>query len=145
MEDIPAFVDYFVRRYADEAHVEVPIVSPEALKLLCRCPWPGNVRELGNVLERAVILSQGVIDVMDLPGLLPAEELPVVAVPESGTYREQMHRVEKQIIENALRQNNGNRVKTAKALDISRRALLYKIDEHGLGQTGLGPDAQEIE
>ena len=145
VEDIPAFVDYFVRRYADEAHVEVPIVSPEALKLLCRCPWPGNVRELGNVLERAVILSQGVIDVMDLPGLLPAEELPVVAVPESGTYREQMHRVEKQIIENALRQNNGNRVKTAKALDISRRALLYKIDEHGLGQTGLGPDAQEIE
>ena len=137
VEDIPAFVDYFVRRYADEAHVEVPIVSPEALKLLCRCPWPGNVRELGNVLERAVILSQGVIDVMDLPGLLPAEELPVVAVPESGTYREQMHRVEKQIIENALRQNNGNRVKTAKALDISRRALLYKIDEHGLGQTGL--------
>ena len=68
-----------------------------------------------------------------------------MAVPESGTYREQMHRVEKQIIENALRQNNGNRVKTAKALDISRRALLYKIDEHGLGQTGLGPDAQEIE
>lgn len=143
--DIPAFVDYFVRRFAEESHVEVPMVTPEAMKLLCRCPWPGNVRELGNVMERAVILSQGVIDVMDLPGLLPVTELPVVAVPESGTYREQMHRVEKQIIENALRQNHGNRVKTAKALDISRRALLYKIDEHGLGQSGLIPDAQEIE
>ena len=143
--DIPAFVDYFVRRFAEESHVEVPMVTPEAMKQLCRCPWPGNVRELGNVMERAVILSQGVIDVMDLPGLLPVTELPVVAVPESGTYREQMHRVEKQIIENALRQNHGNRVKTAKALDISRRALLYKIDEHGLGQSGLIPDAQEIE
>jgi two-component system response regulator AtoC len=145
MGDIPAFVEYFVRRFADESHVEAPMVTPEALKLLCRCPWPGNVRELANVMERAVILSQGVIDVMDLPGLLPAEELPVVAVPETGTYREQMQKVEKQIIENALRQNQGNRVKTAKALDISRRALLYKIDEHGLGRAAMDSVSQAIE
>ena len=145
MGDIPAFVEYFVRRFADESHVEPPMVTPEALKLLCRCPWPGNVRELANVMERAVILSQGVIDVMDLPGLLPADELPVVAVPETGTYREQMQKVEKQIIENALKQNQGNRVKTAKALDISRRALLYKIDEHGLGRAAMDSVSQAIE
>jgi len=134
MGDIPEFVNYFVRRFADEAHAEAPVVTPDAMKLLCRCPWPGNVRELANVMERAVIMSQGVIDVMDLPGVLPAAELPVVVVPENGTYREQMRQVEKQILENALRQNQGNRVRTAKALDISRRALLYKIDEHGLGR-----------
>lgn len=145
VEDIPAFVDYFVRRFANEAHVEPPVVTPEAMKLLCRCPWPGNVRELANVMERAVILSQGMIDVMDLPGLLPEEELPVVAIPECGTYREQMRQVEKQIIENALRQNQGNRVKTAKALDISRRALLYKIDEHGLGRNSTEGGMQGIE
>ena len=143
--DIPEFVNYFVRRYSNEAHVEAPVVTPEAMKLLCRCPWPGNVRELANVMERAVILSQGVIDVMDLPGLLPVEELPVVAVPESGTYREQMRQVEKQIIENALRQNHGNRVKTAKALDISRRALLYKIEEYGLGRHAPDSGLQGIE
>ncbi len=145
MGDIPAFVEYFVRRFADEGNAEAPIVTPEALKLLCRCPWPGNVRELANVMERAVIMSQGVIDVMDLPGLLPEEELPMVAVPETGTYREQMRQVEKQIIENALRQNQGNRVKTAKALDISRRALLYKIDEHGLGKSTADNGLQGIE
>ena len=145
MGDIPAFVEYFVRRFADEGNAEAPIVTPEALKLLCRCPWPGNVRELANVMERAVIMSQGVIDVMDLPGLLPEEELPMVAVPEAGTYREQMRQVEKQIIENALRQNQGNRVKTAKALDISRRALLYKIDEHGLGKSTADNGLQGIE
>ena len=145
MGDIPEFVNYFVRRFADEAHTEVPIVTPEAMKLLCRCPWPGNVRELANVMERAVIMSQGVIDVMDLPGVLPATELPVIAVPENGTYREQMRQVEKQILENALRQNQGNRVKTAKALDISRRALLYKIDEHGLGRNIQDGGLQGIE
>lgn len=145
MGDIPAFVNYFVRRFADEAHMEIPIVTPEAMRLLCHCPWPGNVRELANVMERAVILSQGVIDVTDLPGLLPAAELPVVAVPENGTYREQMRTVEKQIIENALRQHHGNRVKTAKALEISRRALLYKIDEHGLGKKIWDSGLQGIE
>lgn len=143
--DIPLFVDYFVRRFADEAHVEIPVITPEAVKLLTRCPWPGNVRELANVLERAVILSQGVIDVDDLPGLLPADELPVIAMPESGTYKEQMRQVEKQIIANALKQHNGNRVQTAKALEISRRALLYKIEEHGLGKGGAEEWKQEIE
>jgi two-component system, NtrC family, response regulator AtoC len=145
MGDIPEFVNYFVRRFADEAHLEAPLVTPDAMKLLCRCPWPGNVRELANVMERAVIMSQGVIDVMDLPGVLPTTELPVVAVPENGTYREQMRQVEKQILENALRQNQGNRVRTAKALDISRRALLYKIDEHGLGRNMPDGGLQGIE
>jgi two-component system response regulator AtoC len=56
-----------------------------------------------------------------------------------------MRQVEKQIIENALRQNHGNRVKTAKALEISRRALLYKIDEHGLGRTVWDSGTQGIE
>ena len=143
--DIPLFVDYFVRKFADDAHVEIPLVTPEAVKLLTRCPWPGNVRELANVLERAVILSQGVIDVDDMPGLLPADELPVISIPKSGTYREQMRQVEKQIIVNALKQHNGNRVQTAKALEISRRALLYKIEEHGLGRGSeeeLGPETE---
>ena len=143
--DIPLFVDYFVRKFADDAHVEIPLVTPEAVKLLTRCPWPGNVRELANVLERAVILSQGVIDVDDMPGLLPADELPVISIPKSGTYREQMRQVEKQIIVNALKQHNGNRVQTAKTLEISRRALLYKIEEHGLGRGSeeeLGPETE---
>ncbi|MBP2663391.1 MAG: two component, sigma54 specific, transcriptional regulator, Fis family [Firmicutes bacterium] len=133
-EDIPLFVDHFIRQFAFEAHLEVPLITSEAMNLLCQYSWPGNVRELANVLERAVILSQGIVDVPDLPGLLPSNEQSVVSVSETNTLKDSMRRVEKQIIANMLKQHNGNKVKTAQALDISRRALLYKIVEHGLSK-----------
>ncbi|WP_094602796.1 Regulatory protein AtoC [Sporomusa silvacetica DSM 10669] len=133
-EDIPLFIDHFIRRFAFEAHLEVPLITSEATNLLCQYSWPGNVRELANVLERAVILSQGIVDVPDLPGLLPSNEQSVVSVSDTNTLKDSMRRVEKQIIANMLKQHNGNKVKTAQALDISRRALLYKIVEHGLGK-----------
>ncbi|SDF86490.1 sigma-54-dependent transcriptional regulator [Sporolituus thermophilus] len=136
VEDIPLFVDYFVRRFAAEAHREVPYVTPEAMELFKRYHWPGNVRELANVLERAVIMSSGVIGVQDLPGLTTAAASPAIVIPETGTLREILHQVEKQVIARALKAHHGNRVKTAQALDISRRALLYKIEEYGLGREG---------
>jgi two-component system response regulator AtoC len=144
-EDIPLFVDYFIRRVADEAHMEVPLVTAEAMNLLNSYTWPGNVRELANVLERAVILSQGIIDAPDLPGLISANESSSVTVPEAGSLKDMMAKVEKQIITSALKKHNGNRVKTAQALDISRRSLLYKIEEYGLGKGGDDLDQQEIE
>ncbi|HML33532.1 MULTISPECIES: sigma-54 dependent transcriptional regulator [Sporomusa] len=133
-EDIPLFIDHFIRRFAFEAHLEVPLITSEAMNLLCQYSWPGNVRELANVLERAVILSQGIIDVPDLPGLLPTHEQGIVPLDGTNTLKDSMRRIEKEIIAKMLKQQNGNKVKTAQALDISRRALLYKIVEHGLGK-----------
>lgn len=143
-EDIPLFIDHFIRRFAFEAHLEVPLITSEAMNLLCQYSWPGNVRELANVLERAVILSQGIIDVSDLPGLLSSPEQGVVPLAATNTLKDSMRRVEKEIIANMLKQHNGNKVKTAQALDISRRALLYKIVEHGLGKKSQ-VDNQECE
>lgn len=131
-EDIPLFVDYYLRRFAQETHREVPLITHEAMQLLLQYPWPGNVRELGNCLERAVILSSGVIDVQDLPGIIPLKQAPPRFLPKSGTLKEILGKVEKQVIADALKAHNGNRVKTAQALDISRRTLLYKIEEYGL-------------
>lgn len=131
-EDIPLFVDYYLRRFANETHREVPLITTEAMCLLQKYHWPGNVRELGNFLERAVIMSSGVIDVQDLLGIIPTNEAPNIAVHEKGTLREILHQVEKDVIAKALKAHYGNRVKTALALDISRRALLYKIAEYGL-------------
>jgi two-component system response regulator AtoC len=144
-EDIPLFVDYYVRRFAAEAHREIPVVTAAAKKLLCQYSWPGNVRELANVIERAVILSQGVIDVHDFPGILPPNSNSIVAVAETGDLKESMRRVEKQIIADALRAHKGNQVKTAQFLHISRRALLYKIGEYGLGKMKTKFDNQQIE
>jgi formate hydrogenlyase transcriptional activator len=58
-EDIPPLVHYFVQRFAKQLRRPIESVSPESMELLCRWSWPGNVRELQNVIERAVILSQG--------------------------------------------------------------------------------------
>lgn len=131
-EDIPLFIDYYVRRFSVEAHREVPGITPDAMKLLLEYHWPGNVRELANVMERAIIMSDGVISARDLPSLSPVSEEPPLLVREEGTLKEILHQVEKQVIANALSANKGNRVKTAQALDMSRRALIYKIEEYGL-------------
>ena len=104
------------------------------MKLLLEYHWPGNVRELANVMERAIIMSDGVISAHDLPSISVSSEKPSLIVNEEGTLKDILHRVEKQVIADALKANGGNRVKTAQALDMSRRALIYKIEEYGLGK-----------
>jgi len=58
-EDIPLLVRYFAQRFAKRLRRPVESITRESMEMLCRWPWPGNVRELQNVIERAVILSQG--------------------------------------------------------------------------------------
>jgi two-component system response regulator AtoC len=142
--DIPLLIEYFVKLFADAAGCPVPLITQDACDVLQRYPWPGNVRELANVLERSTIMSNGVIDVADLAGLhssvttdlLPPETQETVAVPVEGTLKDMMHVLEREIIVRTLKKHGGNRVRTAQALDISRRALLYKLEEYGLGEHG---------
>jgi formate hydrogenlyase transcriptional activator len=60
-EDIPVLVRYFTQRFAKRLRRPIESISRESMEMLCRWPWPGNVRELQNVIERAVILSQGTV------------------------------------------------------------------------------------
>ena len=60
-EDIPMLVRYFAQRFAKALRRPIESVSRESMEMLCRWSWPGNVRELQNVIERAVILSQGTV------------------------------------------------------------------------------------
>ena len=92
-----------------------------------RYPWPGNVRELRNAMERAVLLARSELI---LPEHLPtrvraAAEAPIAAVENGDPAR--LEEIERQAILQALRQHEGNRTETAKALGISRRALIYKL------------------
>jgi two-component system, NtrC family, response regulator AtoC len=139
-EDILLLVDYFIKKKARQLGCPVPLLTLEAREILCRYSWPGNVRELANVLERAVVMSSGVIDVADVSGIqnplfsvgavLPRQE--EIPVPYSGTLREMTHYLEREVIIRTLKKFSGNRMRTAQALDISRRSLLYKLEEHGL-------------
>ena len=89
-------------------------------------PWPGNVRELRNAIERAVLLSQSELI---LPEHLPAKLREAVksAAPQPAVDAQTMDEIERHAILAALKQHKHNRTETAKALGISRRALLYKL------------------
>jgi len=91
-----------------------------------RYPWPGNVRELRNAMERAVLLSRSELI---LPEHLPTRVRAAgdQSPPPATADGEQLAEIERQAILQALRQHEFNRTETAKALGISRRALLYKL------------------
>ena len=141
-EDIPLLVDYFIKKAARAAGCMTPLLTQEARELLLRYSWPGNVRELANVLERAVVMSNGVIDLPDVSGIANPlltsaprmEKTEEIVVPFGGTLREMTHCLEREIIIRTLKKHGGNRMRSAQALDISRRSLLYKLEEHGLGE-----------
>jgi DNA-binding NtrC family response regulator len=93
---------------------------------LTRYTWPGNVRELRNAVERAALLAQGEVI---FPEHFPAKVRSAVEKPPPAETAdvERLAEIERQAILQALRQHDFNRTETAKALGISRRALLYKL------------------
>ena len=113
--------------------------SSSVVDCLERYPWPGNVRELRNAMERAALLSRGELI---LPEHLPAR---VRAVAPTSTAIEsadaqQLEEIERQAIFQTLRKHGYNRTETAKALGISRRALIYKLQR--LRELGYEVDPQ---
>jgi DNA-binding NtrC family response regulator len=100
--------------------------SPAVAAGLKRYPWPGNVRELRNAMERAALLCRGeLILVEHLPARVRAAA--ETSEPSPPTDPERLGEIERQAIVQALRKHDFNRTETAKALGISRRALLYKL------------------
>ena len=141
-EDIPLLAEHFLARIAEESKHPRKRLAPDALRVLTRYPWPGNVRELQHALERAALLSEGeLIGERDLPPQLmaPGEELTVVlpedalAIPE--TTARVVRDVERELIRRALTRTANNRTEAAKLLGLSRRALVYKLKEYGLGRS----------
>ncbi|NIP38944.1 MAG: sigma-54-dependent Fis family transcriptional regulator [Candidatus Dadabacteria bacterium] len=131
-DDIPALVDYFIDKYNEKLGSNVKGVTKKVLDQLISCPWAGNVRELENVIEKTMILNNG--DIVDEVQIAPRDEQidPKLWIG-SLKLDEAMSKLEKLYIEKALSQTGGNRTKAAEALGISRRGLLYKIKEYGLG------------
>ncbi|PKU24476.1 two-component system response regulator [Telmatospirillum siberiense] len=139
-EDVRLLAGYFLQKFAAENCIEITGFDEAAMDCLLRHDWPGNIRELRNAVERAVVMSTGrEIGPEDLPEQIlhsagEFEGLP--RPPFDGavrSLRDLVHRYEAQVITESLARNDGNRVKTAHDLQISRRSLLYKIQEHGIG------------
>lgn len=129
--DVLLLTEHFLKRYNRDFNKHVTGISPECLAILESYAWPGNVRELKNVIQRAVLLSQGEV-------ILP-EHLP----PRFVTGRAKRARVafdvgtplqevEREMLVQTLAVTGNNRTRTAELLGISRRALYNKMERFGL-------------
>jgi len=135
-EEIPELAVHLLRRHASRLGVPVEGIHPQAMEVLLAYPWPGNIRELENVLERALVLSDGPqIGLDDLPESVrrPAPDSPgILTDTEELSVKRHGARMEKHLIQLALDRTGGNRTQAAELLDLSPRALRYKIQEYGI-------------
>jgi DNA-binding NtrC family response regulator len=121
-DDILTLVNYFSRKFAEEADKPLPTFSDKALEILRNYNWPGNVRELENVIQRIVVMTDGnVIDVSDMPELLRFTTLGRDQF--TGTLAE----VEKAYMQKVLINVNNNKTKAAEILGIDRKTLREKL------------------
>ena len=137
VEDIPLLVSHFVQRHRDSLGREPPTFTAQAMRRLERHAWPGNVRELENVVERAMVLSEGpLIDVDGLPErLVEAGTTPPRGAAPAGddlSIKRGSRALEQELIKKALERTKGNRTRAAELLELSHRALLYKMKEFGI-------------
>jgi two-component system response regulator AtoC len=140
-EDIPVLVNELLERMARRMGKRVPGMGPGVMEALCSCPWLGNVRELENTLERVLILSRGEQLTLDLfpfetgETQVHSDSSSDSAGPECQglSIKRESRRLEERLIRAALQQTNGNRTHAAKILEISPRALQYKLKEYGIG------------
>ncbi len=129
-EDIPVLVDHFLNKYAQGRMV---LVSPDVLQRLQAYSWPGNVRELENVIQRAIVMTQGEIitlDTLPLPFKTEHDALPVAVIDEKELHlKKVVAGVEKDLIMRALEQTGGNKTRAAALLHIHRRQLFAKLKQ----------------
>jgi Nif-specific regulatory protein len=130
--DVPALSEYFLEKYGTEHRRRIRRIASGALDVLCTYAWPGNVRELENAIERAVVVCDGfVVEERHLPEAIrsrshgkPARKL---SLPEA------VELLERQMIEEALRESRGNLARASRALGTTERILRYKVGKYGLG------------
>ncbi len=143
-EDIPLLVQHFVHRFNERLGMNVTTIDDDVMDQLVQWSWPGNIRELENTIERGVLLAED--------GRLSRDIIPDTAAPATGEaerpvpvdagiglkeyVRVHTVRLERDLILRSLGHESGNVTRTARRLDISRKALQLKMKEYGLRDEG---------
>ena len=149
--DIPLLVEHFLVKYSERYSRPAPVLGVETAAALQAWDWPGNVRELENTVNQIVLLGERSFLAPERPGplgpaapvgfgpaLAPAGSAPVSAAPSARptSLKESVDAVveehERRIIGRALADNAGNRSRTARQLDITRKTLAQKMAKYGL-------------
>jgi len=133
-EDIPILIKHFIQKYNQSLNKEVKAVDSKALETLMNYKWFGNVRELENTIERAVVLADGeYIELGNLPAEIQNFQEDISLLPiseEEYSIKKASRLLEISLIRKALKKTKGNHTQSARLLEISHRALLYKIKEY---------------
>jgi two-component system response regulator AtoC len=135
-EDIPLLVQHFINKHNETLNKHVNGIDSKALESLINYKWSGNVRELENTIERAVVLVDGErIEFDNLPSEVQdfQNDIPMVPlVEEEYSIKKTSRMLEIGLIRKALRKTKGNHTQAARLLEISHRALLYKMKDYGI-------------
>lgn len=131
--DIVTLAAHFLTIHNARHHREVSLTA-DGLGVLERHCWPGNVRELENVIERALVLcDHAVLDRCFLETMVPIRRAPPSGTESSDlSIKKATRNLEEDLIRRALGATHGNRTTASRLLEISHRALLYKIKEYGI-------------
>jgi DNA-binding NtrC family response regulator len=131
-EDLPLLINHFVKKFSQENGKNIKELTAEARDLLLKYDYPGNVRELINILERAVVITRNeYISSDDLP--FKSSSLPESSDKKlSGTLRESLENLEKQLIDEAMIKAVDNQTRAAEILGMSERMLRYKLKKYNL-------------
>jgi DNA-binding NtrC family response regulator len=129
-DDIPLLAKSILEGLARDLGQSRVRISAAAERILCRYDWPGNIRELRNVLERALLRSHG--DVLDAEQLVMPAESPSPSAQSAPTRTGTLEDVEREYIEQILRDENGAIDRVADRLGVSRSAVYYKARKHGI-------------
>ena len=136
-EDIPALLDYFLKKHAKELNPVSLVVGRAELEALVAYDWPGNVRELENLAIKFIAVGSTRIDPRDFPASTVrdgASAGPKHSSPLKVAARKALRRTERELILEALERTHWNRKKAAQDLQISYKSLLYKIKQIGAEQ-----------
>jgi two-component system, NtrC family, response regulator AtoC len=140
-EDIPLLVPHFINKYSESMNKNVVGITSKALDVLMNYKWYGNVRELENTIERAIVLTDREnIEFENLPIEIQNFQDQIQLTPlaeEEHSIKKASRFLEMNLIKKALKKTKGNHTHAARLLEISHRALLYKIKEYGIIENEL--------
>lgn len=134
--DIPALVEYFRQTFNRKYNCNVKPISDRLTNMMVNYAWPGNIRELENLLKRYVILGSEEAIYSELRPTEVNYPMPEISLDKpislKAVRRAAVRDVERHVILKILQANHWNRRRTARALNISYRALLYKLKDAGI-------------
>jgi DNA-binding NtrC family response regulator len=132
-EDVAALVEHFLDHYARRYNRPAPVLSPGARAALAAHDWPGNVRALRHAIERAVILAgDAPLEAEDFPLGTSAPRVAPEAVVAPAATEYNLEKVERRLVEEALKKHGYNISMAATELGLSRAALYRRMEKHGL-------------